>query len=281
MISEAVGEYERACRLAPSWSVPFYDLGLHFKYEGDWVRSFELNLRAAELDPEDQAGWWNLGIAATALGRWEEARRAWRGAGLEVPEGEGPLDHPCGYGPVRLNPDTDGEVVWCDRLDPARALIRNIPLVESGFRYGDIVLNDGAPNGYRLCDGVEVPVLDCLALLVPSVFSTWVVEAEIPVSPDEAETTPIEALKELAEASSLSAEDWSTSIRVLCKACSEGRPDPTHTHGCGEERDRRIAIAAPTQGAAEDLMDRWVRQSQGVEVRSLELGLGGRSDSAP
>ena len=109
---EAIAEYERASRLDPTWSMPPYNLGLQYKYSGDWKRSLEYNQRATELDPEDQAGWWNLGIAATALGRWDVARSAWHGAGLQIPDGDGPPNLPCGRTPIRLNPDADGEVVW-------------------------------------------------------------------------------------------------------------------------------------------------------------------------
>ena len=145
----ALARYEEAAAIDPSWSAPLFNLGLLFKREKDWQRSLEANLRAiARAEPGD-ASFWNLGIAATALARWDVARRAWRGYGIEVPDGDGPVDLPCGFGPVRLNPDCDGEVVWCDRLDPARARIASIPFAQSGHGYRDIVLNDGAPNGHR------------------------------------------------------------------------------------------------------------------------------------
>src|SRR5205807_10273545 len=70
---------------------------------------------------KDKAAWWNQGIAATALGRWGLARRAWAGFGIDLPAGEGPLDFPCGSCPVRLCPDGDAEVVWAHRIDPARS----------------------------------------------------------------------------------------------------------------------------------------------------------------
>ncbi len=125
---DAILEYDRACRLDPTWSVPLYNLGLVHKYSGDWERSLRYNKQATERDPDGQDAWWNLGIAATALGRWEIARTAWRGAGVAVPDGDGPIDFPCGWTPIRLNPEADAEVVWSERLDPARALIRSIPL---------------------------------------------------------------------------------------------------------------------------------------------------------
>ena len=79
---EAIPEYDRACRLDPTWSVPLYNLGLLHKYSGKWERSLWFNKQATELDPAGQDAWWNLGIAATALGRWEIARAAWRNAGM-------------------------------------------------------------------------------------------------------------------------------------------------------------------------------------------------------
>lgn len=53
-----------------------YNKGLEAKYESRWKESLEHNQRAAEFDPDDQATWWNLAIAATALHNWPEARRA-------------------------------------------------------------------------------------------------------------------------------------------------------------------------------------------------------------
>jgi hypothetical protein len=44
---------------------------------------------------------------------------------------------------VRLNPQSSGEVVCGERLDPARLLILSVPLPESRHRFYDIVLNDG------------------------------------------------------------------------------------------------------------------------------------------
>ena len=68
--------YRDALARSPSWSVPHYNLGLLCKYQGRWQESLAFNQQAAALAPDDEAAWWNLGIAATALGDWAEARRA-------------------------------------------------------------------------------------------------------------------------------------------------------------------------------------------------------------
>lgn len=265
---EAIREYLRACEIDPQWSAPHYNLGLLYKYAGDWERSLQWNQRAAALDPADQAGWWNLGIAATALGRWDEARRAWRGCGIAIPDGDGPLDYPCGRTPIRLHPKDNAEVVWSDRRDPARATLQNIPLAESGFRWRDLVLNDGAPNGYRMLDGKEVAIFDCLELLQASPYSTFVAMTE---APEEAS----DVLARLAADRQLAAEDWSTSIEMLCKACSEGRPHGRHDHApAPKSGPRRVAIAAQRVEEAEDLLAGWRRESPAVRVLSLNLALG-------
>jgi len=68
-----------ATRVDPTWSVPWYNLGLQAKYGGRWQESVRFNQRALQLNASDEAAWWNLGIAATAVRDWDEARRAWEG----------------------------------------------------------------------------------------------------------------------------------------------------------------------------------------------------------
>jgi len=172
----AEAAYLAAMEAAPSWPAPIYNLGLLYKYECRWKESFDYNRRSTELQSDDEASWWNFGIAATALRHWGEARRAWAACGIEVPPGDGPPEFNWGRTPVRLNPDTDGEVVWARRLDPARAQILNVPLPISGFRWGDIVLNDGAVEGERMVNGRAYPVFNVLQRWQLSPFRTFILE---------------------------------------------------------------------------------------------------------
>jgi hypothetical protein len=165
---------------------------------------------------------------------------------------------------VRLAAEEGAEVVWCDRIDPARARIRSIPLPDSGHRFEDLVLHDGAPNGYRRLGDREVPVFDCLALLEASPFSTF--EAQVELADP---TASVAMLEQLADEREAAAEDWSTSVRVLCQACSEGRPHDTHEPP-PVERPRRIAIAARSPEEARDLLDEWRRRDPSVRVLSVE-----------
>ena len=282
--SAAIEQYQHAIALDPTWGAPFYNLGLLHKYRGEWQASLDANLRATELAPQDKASWWNLGIAATALGRWDLARQAWRSAGLEVPDGEGPLDLPCGFNPIRLDPKGAGETVWSERLDPARARLSNIPLAD--YCYGDVVLNDGAPMGYRKLDGEDVPVFNCLGLLEPSPLSTWCVQIELDASKLTAGDSAVFAeLDSLARERGLAAEDWSRSVHILCKACSEGTAHDHHDSdgaedGAGadstpaivvDEQPHRIAIAAHTRGEVNDLLEDWQPARFGARLGSIEI----------
>src|SRR5215468_7480543 len=104
LIAEAVMYYQKAIKLWPAWATPWYNLGLLRKEQRNWRESLRCNQKAVALDASERDAWWNLGIAATALGDWAEARRAWKGFGIEIPEGEGPIEMETGVTPIRINP---------------------------------------------------------------------------------------------------------------------------------------------------------------------------------
>lgn len=266
---EALQLLKEAAALAPDWSTPCYNLGLVCKRQCRWEESLQFNLRATQIDGKNEAAWWNLGIAATALGKWDVARSAWRGFGVPLPAGEGPIELPCGVTPIRLNPRGVGEVVWADRLDPARAQLISIPFPESGFRWRDIVLNDGAPAGYRQYQGKDFPVFEALQLLNPSPFGTFIARVRIP------ETTEDSAqLLKIAAAQDGFGEDWSTSVRILCQACSEGRVHTEHdTHAAPRDGIHLIGIAARSHDHAATILNAWEAEVGANRVASLDDAL--------
>lgn len=268
-LERAALAYGRATQIAPEWSVPWYNLGLVRKYQRQWAESLRCNLRATELDSEDEAAWWNAGIAATALGDWEAARLAWEAVGIKLPPGEGEIRMRLGLTPIRLNPDGQGEVVWCERIDPARAIIRNVPLPESGHRYGDLLLHDGAPNGTRVYKGQEVPVFDALQLLQVSLNTTYQVRVRVGDEED------VLALAELAEQHGCGIEDWET-IRRICAACSRGNPGPHETPDHATEPTiATLAIAARGDRELRALLDAWAAARPGCGALDLTVLLPG------
>jgi len=257
--------YAMASKVSPRWSVPWFNRGLMAKWARHWPQSQRFNLKAVEVDPQNQPAWWNLGIAATALEDWDLARKAWRGFGIDLPEGEGPLDMKLGSIPIRTNPSGTAEVVWCERLDPARARIMSVPFPESGRAFGDLLLTDGQPAGKRYVAGNLVSVFNEIQVLQPGDWDTYGVELTVPTPSDA------QALEELARSRNTAAEDWST-VQVLCKACSEGVP---HEHNPHEEQEpwkpeRQFGIAAHAEDEVDALLSAWQAGGKGRSIGKRE-----------
>lgn len=264
--AEAVRYYLKAIRFDHTWSAPHYNLGLVHKYRCEWLDSYRHNAEAMRLSPTDQAAIWNMGIAATALSDWAEARRAWAAYGIEIPPGPGAIEGDFGATPIRINPDSDAEVVWTRRIDPARARITSVPLPTSGHRCGDLLLHDGAPVGTRISGGREVSVFSELAILEQSMLATFTVTIKVK------DTDDLVAFEDACSVAGCTAEDWST-VRVLCRECSQGRPHH-HDHSPVQaqvEGEHYFGIAAPTINEVDAAVSSWVSRG---DLRSAgEIGM--------
>ena len=246
-----------------------YNLGLAAKYRGEWEESLARNRRAAELNSEDEASLWNLGIAATALRDWSEARRAWLACGVTLLEGDGEPEIAECWGCVRLNPDSSGEVVWGKRIDPARIRVMNVPLPKADRRYGDIILNDGAEEGTRTSRGRDYPVFNELALWKRSNYSTY--EVQVGTVSGEAR----ESLRRLCEGADMAFEDWGT-VRILCAQCSLGNPG---AHQCADlddaVRPSRFGFAARGRSVLDELLGKWAEVEPALELGPVVLAVSG------
>jgi len=243
-----------------------YMRGLTHKYLRDWPTSLEHNLRSQAVREEfDESSAWNAGIAATALGQWEQAREQWRRCGIRIPDGEGPIEGDWGVVSVRLNPWGSGETVFARRIDIVRARLLNVPLPESGHRLFDIVLHDGAKTGERRIEEGTVPVFNALARLEPSDFRTFVIFVTCGGPED------IEALTEATLPGIGYVEDWTDSIVHYCLRCSYGA---SHSHRETSEEEwlseRNLGIGAQSKAAVERLLDNWVRGRPGRTVETIE-----------
>jgi hypothetical protein len=252
---------------SPNWAGGWFDLGLIAKLRHDWPASRDANARALALGdgkPGDPAAW-NLGIAATALGDADTARRAWTAYGVDLPPDGGSL----GQARIRLNPGprhpgqraprVDGavrrpEIVWADRLGPAHGLLTTVPTPGSGHRYGDVVLHDGEPTG-----GVGVPVFDELVRLATGPHPTVAVTVTGSAEDD------VDALLRALAAAGLPAEDWTASVREVCDDCAEGPPEPSGALPV----DRAVGIAGAPEAVAAAL-DRWAAAGVGRAWRHTE-----------
>lgn len=186
----------------------------------------------------------------------------------KIPDGEGTIDGDFGVAVVRLNPWHGGETVWMRRIDPVRARLLNVPLPESGHRFGDIVLHDGASTGSRWDGDREVHVFNELQRLEPSDFATFVVF----VSCDRSED--LQALLDATAPGIGYVEDWTESVRYYCLRCSYGAP---HRHDAPTinddwSPDRNLGIAAQSRKSVEKLLRDWEQGGTGREVQAVEAG---------
>lgn len=263
---EAIKAYNRAIEIDPQWADPYYNLGLLYKYRGEWKLSFDLNFKAATLDNTDQPSWWNMGIAATALKDWRMARFAWTGFGIKIPPGSptSELRLPIGMTPVRLCENS--EVVWGDRIDPARIMIQNIPTQASKRRYRDIVLNDGAPNGFRKVQGRDVPVFDELELFEASDYKTFAVWVQLE------NLKQLDTLEKVCEKNDLGFENWTTHLRHICSQCSRGTPHEVHDKSLEakvQQGQYQIAVAVKNDSQLDFIVAEW-RKQVAAEVLEIE-----------
>jgi hypothetical protein len=226
-------------------------------------------------DPVNGPEAWNLGIAATALGDWATARRAWTAFGVTVPEGaaDEPINGNFGAAPIRLNPEPrfaepplllDGqqyqpEVVWATRLCPARARIDNVPLPDSGHRHGDVVLHDGDPVGERRYGDSVRSVFNEIALLERGRYPT------LSTVIDRIADDQLDSLHGLFAQRGFAVEAWTQNTQRLCKACSEGAVDAHHDHPSdtrAQPDTLTLGIAAAAV-EAETMLDNWL-QARGL-----------------
>jgi hypothetical protein len=267
-LDDALSWYRQAIEAAPGYEPAWFNMGLVFKQRRRWEQALECNERAAALDGgEGDPAWWNLGIAATALRHWEAARNAWCRFGIQIPDGAGEVELDFGLAPVRLDPDRGGEVVWGRRVDPARIRIENVPTPASGHRWRDIVLHDGAPNGERTSNGQVYGVFDELERWQVSDIPTLQVRITV------ADAAGAQDLTDRLEAAGCAAEDWTASVRTLCRSCSEGQPG-SHDHGAHEAGTERLfGLAAPPDVAAR-LLEEWTAASLGDRGHDVPEAVG-------
>ncbi|WP_164275875.1 outer membrane protein assembly factor BamD [Stenotrophomonas sp. B1-1] len=258
-----------------------YMRGLAHKYLRDWHASLRDNLQSEQRrDAFDEATAWNAAIAATGAGDWAEARRQWNRCGITLPEGEGPIEGNFGVACVRLAPWSDAEVVYMTRIDPVRARIDNVPLPESGFRFGDIVLHDGASTGHRTYGGQDVPVFNAMQRLQRSDMATFTVFVHCDSADDVA------ALEAMTLPGIGMVEDWTANIRRLCRRCSYGTPHQHDNEATPDDdgswkRERDLGIAAQGRAAVEKLLATWTAAGPGRVLEVIEQREHPLSDPAP
>lgn len=108
-------------------------------------------------------------------------------------------------------------------------------------------------------------MFNVLALFEPSEFETHVVHVSIE------EPADLDSLNRIYSESQSALEDWTATVRRICRQCSEGRPHEHHDRELAEEppAERRLGIAAHPTDDVRQLLDRWQAETKG-KVLSIE-----------
>jgi len=160
---------ELAATRNPGDAAAQFNLGVVRKWAGRFEESAAA-FRVVLASRDDKAAQWNLGIAATAQRDFRAAREAWTRLGLRIPESDGDFAAPGERIPVRLPAAPDApvvyEIVWADRMCPARARLTGIPRYDGPCTLHDVVLIDGVSVGQVQTDkaGAPLEILPYLAV---------------------------------------------------------------------------------------------------------------------
>ena len=124
-----------------------------------------------------------------------------------------------GSAAVRLSPEGEAEVVWGRRLDPARIEVLSHPaaVLRAALGRGRAARRGAARRADHGRPGTRTPSSTRSSCGRPSPVPTWVVLLEAATEADR------DALEQLAADAGFAAEDWSSSVRLLCRMCSESR----------------------------------------------------------
>ena len=206
-VYNAIKLFKRLTKLAPQWPQPFIQLSTIYKYRKEWKPALHYTKKVVALDPSFRTGWWNMGIAATALKKWRIAKRVWTKFGLS-PE-ISPHPNPIG---IKLEYNKHFEILWAKAINPAKAIINSIPHPASDRRFRDVVLYDESPSGYNVVRNKKHLVFDELGLLKRSRFKTF---SALVYACDQ---KSLHLLEQLCIASKLGFENWSNTSRNLSKS---------------------------------------------------------------
>lgn len=241
----AIKLYKLAARKDRQWAPPVARLGRLYKERQEWKPALHYNKRTVALTPDDQQAWWNLGIAATALGKWRLAKNTWGKFGLD-PWKPAPV---C----IRLAMGDRFEIIWGKQIDPARALIQNIPSPEMDRRYHDLIMLDREIVGYNVVQKRRIPIFSELGLYKRSVYRTyscWL---------DTADPSEIAVLENLCNTAHLGFEVWSRAVQLKTFQPQDQKPE-YYDPGFFASPEREgvvVAIAAKQDRQVIQVLESW------------------------
>ena len=240
----AIKLYKRAIRMAPSWISPYAALGQLYKRRKEWKAVVYYHKKVVSLDPKRKENWWDLGIGASATGRFRLARTVWNKFGISSTPRQKPVQIA-----VQLTHNGMFEVVGALKIDPARAMLISIPHPKSDRSYRDIILIDKNRIGTTITGNKKWPIFQELDLLKRSHFQTWSCVLENATEHD------LQILEKLADEAKVGIEIWSNASKSMdISNRSEYFSTP---HAMNEEGEVIIAFGARRARHVREVLRSW------------------------
>jgi len=244
--AEALTRMKHAIELDPKEGSLWFRLGLLHKWRGQWNEGVAANQRAIDLGHDHQGVRWNLMICAMGAGDYDRALTINKEMGMKIERGVDGM--PDGrFGPVQVRvsslgegidpkahvvgTDPDFENLWIDRRSLCHGIVVNATVHDLPVDYGDVVLFDGAPVGYRVDGDERIPRFPLLQILREGAYHRFWFIAQQPRGGQ------VQALSDEKNAWTFYVHD--EQVRMLCHACARNEKEG-HNHERDEKTEPHI-----------------------------------------
>jgi hypothetical protein len=179
--ADARAAFDAALATAPDRAGWWYDLGLLHKHRGRWQEAYDASARARSLGGDTRPVLFNLAIAATALGRGDEAAACFGALGIDARVNDAGMPVVDGLPRVQVRVPARGsghasageapdhgavfEVVWVEPISPLHGVVASPTFRDAPVDFGDVVLWDAAPVAVTSIEGRPVPRFPLLEIL--------------------------------------------------------------------------------------------------------------------
>lgn len=147
------------------------------------------------------------------------------------------------------------DVVWGHRTAPDRAVLVSIPEPASGFRWLDEVrLIPSAVADIRI-DDASFEVLAAPERIEDSGIPTTLADVA------SRDVGDLAALLASLDEHGWRGEDWTEQTSVVCSACIDAQPDPSHRHDAERWYERHTIAIAGQPAEVETVLRLWLEEA--------------------
>lgn len=243
-VYHAVKLYRKAIKVAPRFAAPYFQLCKIYKHRKEWKPTLHYGLKTLECSDHYPSVWNFVAAAATALGKSKVLVRALPYLAKAALQNRKVI-------PVQISHGSFKEIVWAKPLHPLKARIISIPHPNSRRRFGEIILHDWHPIGYRVIKNKRYPLFEELERLKTSHFHTFSVLLH------DSSEQQIQQLEQLCSDAGIGFEVWSNMNFNQINTQSKQPEYYDQIIATPEQAYTLIALAAKERETVDELLNTW------------------------